>query len=356
MTSPVKSFETLVRELTRRFGLIPNIVLRTAISSERSELELVEGDKVVARLVVHHVTQAPAVRPEQRALPGVPLSTTATAPPPVPTQPTGRERALDRWEVFVPLAVWQEKGTRKLLLAAKGQELEGKWHPRVAHYVTDVAGIVASKLHRIGLRHSVPMQLVRLREGTTLTAERVTVWGDETETVDVYVHHPGDPRAAVPWAEWTDVVGGASWHAVISQRDVPRMEEHLTGAGIKSIVDGFLVPPQDVEEEEASRGKTKRAKKPAGTRRVWIRESDWDELDGATQAALTEPVKGSSIEWEGREGAITAVLPEGALIDSLADLAQSLDLALFWGEAPPPPPEVKAAATAAVVAKIGGGP
>ncbi len=81
---------------------------------------------------------------------------------------------------------------------------------------------------------------------------------------------------------------------------------------------------------------TKTTRAPKGDRRVWIRASQWDELDAATQAELTEPLTGSSIEWEGRENAITAVIPGDVLV-ALAQLAAHLAVDLFYGDTPPPP-------------------
>lgn len=372
MTSPVKSFEKGVRELTRRFALIPNIVLRTAVSSERSEMALMEGDKIVARLVVHHVTQAP-VRPEQQLLPGVSAKVPTTQPPvtqaPVAKAETdessghphvelrateelmrslwkpagvvlapseGRWVAWSRaedyhtWRTVVPRAIAARIRREQPLLQERAIDLKA---PLPSHVVVredsvfcdggrdaapfygvpgeviDVAPVAITDLARMEWEFPVLCAIVRLGDphGTwcaPLDHAHVTEDGGNSED-------GGDFRLTC-WQRVGDVQGDGQW-VVLAEPDAKK-------------------PP-----------KKSRAKKPAGTRRVWIRESAWDELDDATQAELTEPVKGSSIEWDGREGAITAVLPEGALLQSLAHLARSLDIELFFGERPPPveEPEVK---------------
>lgn len=71
------------------------------------------------------------------------------------------------------------------------------------------------------------------------------------------------------------------------------------------------------------------------TQRVWLRQEQWDGCDGATQAELTEPLAGSSIEWETRPEGLTAVVP-GDVFAALAELCETLAVDLFTGETPPP--------------------
>ena len=115
-----------------------------------------------------------------------------------------------------------------------------------------------------------------------------------------------------------------------------------------------MFPELDTAQTEARPvgPKTKARAKPSRAQRVWIRREQFDGCDGATQAELTEPLAGSSIEWETRPEGLTAVVP-GDVHAALAELCDTLAVDLYTGETPPPfeqpePPEEPAPVDEAV--------
>ena len=84
----------------------------------------------------------------------------------------------------------------------------------------------------------------------------------------------------------------------------------------------------------------------AALTRVWIREEEWDALSENGQEAYTIPDVGQEIQWDGREGAVTAVVP-AEWLDYLRTMAREDGLTLYEGEEPPPASPAKPSKKAA---------
>lgn len=65
--------------------------------------------------------------------------------------------------------------------------------------------------------------------------------------------------------------------------------------------------------------------------RVWIREEEWDRLDDAPRTELEEPIGGSGVDWQGREGWVTAVVPADEILTALRGMAAALGITLHVG-------------------------
>lgn len=387
MTNPLHTFEREVRVLTKRFALVPNLVLRTVSSSERAELELFDGARVVARLVVHTSTTEPPPPATQPVLPGVSVAVPGVRPTPAVAPATEDEDGAELIELRATETrmrdLWHPDATVIDLAHGKGPwaawsraEDDHTWRTVVTRTEarTILAVVPDLTLTLLPARSPLPHHIVHRDQlvlcsggydatpfysepGTVLDVRRVTV------TDLGRMPHERTVLCAIVRLDETD----ATWcapldHAEVTEDDhdfrlslwQPVTEEE--GAWV--VPAPFEPPPKKAKKTaktkaaattKASPKKAPKAKKAAPPRRVWIRESAWDELDPATQAALTEPVTGSSIAWDGREGAITAVIPSGELLDELADLAQRLDVTLFYGETPPPAEVVAVAPDVTVV-------
>lgn len=507
-TNPLHTFEREVRTLTRRFAGIPGLVLRTVSSSERAELELFDGARVVARLVIHTSTTEPPPPATQPVLPGVSVAVSSPRPAPAVAPATEDEdgaelielratetRMRDLWHPDAtvmdlgrgkgPWAAWSRAEDfhtwRTVVTRTEAQTilavvpdltltllparsplphhvvrrdqlvLCGGGYDATPFYsepgtVLDVRRVTVTDLTRMPHERTVLCAIVRLEDSDAtwcapldraqVTEDdhdfRLALWQPVTEEDGAWVVPPPfepppkktakkaatkkpaaktktTPKQVAAFSygiakgiedatraevvaiagelvtlgahpttfDWTPRLDGGTdankkmfglvnslppdvfnngyfeerqldpdadgifflrcWHTQCRSRNVRRGD---LGPGL------YCAPcAQAVREGKAP----KKAKKTAPPRRVWIRESAWDELDPATQAALTEPVTGSSIAWDGREGAITAVIPSGELLDELADLAQRLDVTLFYGETPPPAEVVAVAPSTPVV-------
>lgn len=110
-----------------------------------------------------------------------------------------------------------------------------------------------------------------------------------------------------------------------------------TRVGSWTQLDMFGSEPKPEAPAKAPKTKAPTTKAPTTRRaqRVWIRREQFDGCDGATQAELTEPLAGSSIEWETRPEGLTAVVPRD-VYSALAELCETLAVDLYTGETLPP--------------------
>jgi hypothetical protein len=76
--------------------------------------------------------------------------------------------------------------------------------------------------------------------------------------------------------------------------------------------------------------------------RLWIREAEWDALDDATRTEFEEPIGGSGVDWQGREGFVTALVPADEILTALRGMASAVGIRLHEGDAPPAAKRAKA--------------
>lgn len=110
---------------------------------------------------------------------------------------------------------------------------------------------------------------------------------------------------------------------------------------------GFVQSWDDVAARAAAEAETKRAAEAAAPVeppevRVWIFEREWDRLDAETRTEFEEPIGGSGVDWEGREGWVTALVPDDEVLVALRGIAEGAEVKLCVGEEMPTAP-VKAA-------------
>ena len=141
----------------------------------------------------------------------------------------------------------------------------------------------------------------------------------------------GRPLANVH-CDWDDTerVGDRAW------RTKPTREKLRS-----PIVDG---PPASKSAKKAAKkvAKPKAPKAPAVPEppqgddapevRLWIREAEWDGLDDATRTEFEEPIGGSGVDWQGREGWVTALVPADEILTALRGMASAAGITLHEGD------------------------
>ena len=66
--------------------------------------------------------------------------------------------------------------------------------------------------------------------------------------------------------------------------------------------------------------------------RLWIREAEWDSLDENTRTEFEELIGGSGVDWQGREGFVTALVPADEILTALRGMASAVGITLHEGD------------------------
>lgn len=74
------------------------------------------------------------------------------------------------------------------------------------------------------------------------------------------------------------------------------------------------------------------------TVRVWVREEEWDTLSDEIREEMSEPIGGSPVEWEGRVGFVTALVPDAEVRTTLRGMLRACGCKLHEGDDPPAVP------------------
>lgn len=87
--------------------------------------------------------------------------------------------------------------------------------------------------------------------------------------------------------------------------------------------------------------------------RLWIPEDRWDALDETSRTKFEEPLGGvGAVDWEGREGWVTAMVPADEVLTALRGLASAAGIELHEGDAPPAKAPAKKARAKARPARL----